>query len=649
MRHVSLSFTLLAIASAAHALEEPAPDVVVSAARVPTAPQAVPVALDVIDSDDLREQGFQPTTADRLRGTTGVTVVSQYGGIDGGLVGVRLRGLDARYTQVLLDGIPLGDPTSTDGSANLSFVNPSGLDRIEVLRGSQSGLYGSGAMGGVIDLRTERPGSEQRFGGALTAGSFGTLAADARWSGPLTPGLGLAASAQGLRSDSFSAQTTDLAGDPGDHEADALRRVGGNLRLEATAGHGQVYGAVNVQETQQEYDETGPDDDRARLDGTTLRLAGGGEVRLAPQVLLAADLATTAVTNERAAWTYPAPFYTPVPAEKNYEGRDDYATVRITGGDGRVDTPHPGGLVTTGIDVRRASGRQETNGATDWDDHDSQVGAWGHGLIGSRRLTLSGALRYDHHSEFDGVTTGRIAAGATPTDVWTLRAAYATGYRAPSLYQRFGSEGGDYPFQGNPDLQPEESQSIEAGVDVRPLGEARQLLISITGFRSDFTDKIEYDYGVSPATFQNLDTKAMSRGIESAIEANDIASHGDVRLWYTYTSTDDGTGAMLGYVPRHLGGGRIGVHGDASDWRWRAGVSAEYTGNYRAYMQSVGPYGGLGMMPSYVVANLDAGVTWRGTWDLALSLRNALDEDYAVTEGYSTMPRAVFATVSASF
>ena len=440
----------------------------------------------------------------------------------------------------------------------------------------------------------------------------------------------------------------DLLGDPGDHEDDAVERLGANLRLEAATGHGRIYGAANVQATRQDYDETGPDDTRARLDGRTVRFAGGGDVAIGTQVRLATDLATTAVDNQRAAWAYPAPAFTPVPAEKDYRGREDYATARATVGDGRVDRIHAGGQVTAGIDLRRASAQQETDGVTEWDDHDGQLGLWGHGLIGSRRFVLSGALRRDEHSDFDGVTTGRLAAGMTPDASITLRGAYATGYRAPSLYQRYGSESGDFPYRGNPDLQPETSRSYELGVDARPTGDADRLHLGLTGFRTEFSDKIDYDYSGFPVyTYRNLSGEAWTRGIESEAEAGDLAGSGvDLRLWYTFTDTDDGAGEPLGYVPRHLGGARVGIHGDAGDWRWRAGASAERTSGYRAYLTSIS---GLGTMPGYWLASVDAGATWRGTWDIGLSLRNALDEDYAVTEGYSTMPRALFATLTASF
>ena len=129
-------------------------------------------SVTVITGQDLEAKQSR-TVPDALSDVPGLNVV-QTGG-PGGVTSIFIRGANANHTKVLVDGIGVSDPTSPDGSFDFAHLLTSGIDRIEVLRGPQSGLYGSDAIGGVIDIRTKPGSGPAQFTGSVEGGSFGTF------------------------------------------------------------------------------------------------------------------------------------------------------------------------------------------------------------------------------------------------------------------------------------------------------------------------------------------------------------------------------------------------------------------------------------------------------------------------------------------
>ena len=149
--------------------------IVVTAERRDTDLERSTSITDVITPQDAADAGHPFNTFDLFRSLPGVDVIETNGGIDGSTTSIRLRGGRGQDTRYLLDGIPINDPTAADGAVNASVIPSTGLDRIEVVKGAQSGLYGANAVGGVVNLISRRPTAEPRTEGLVEGGSFGTL------------------------------------------------------------------------------------------------------------------------------------------------------------------------------------------------------------------------------------------------------------------------------------------------------------------------------------------------------------------------------------------------------------------------------------------------------------------------------------------
>lgn len=164
--------SLAAALPAAAATPEPdvvyLPDLVVTATLLPTPTSEVGSSITVITAADI-EQNQWRTLPDALQTVPGVTIV-QNGG-PGGLSSAYLRGTNANHVKVLLDGIDVSDPSSTDDSVDLSQILTTDIERIEVLRGPQSGLYGSDAIGGVINIITRKGDGPATVTARLEGGS----------------------------------------------------------------------------------------------------------------------------------------------------------------------------------------------------------------------------------------------------------------------------------------------------------------------------------------------------------------------------------------------------------------------------------------------------------------------------------------------
>jgi len=168
--------------------DEPAPPVslppvVISATRIPTPEAQLGSSVTVITGDEIQRKQ-ERTLSDVLQDVPGLNVV-QTGG-PGSVTSVFIRGTNANHTKVLIDGVDASDPSSSNGAFDFSQILASDIERIEVLRGPQSGLYGSDAIGGVISITTKQGSGPPRLRASVEGGSFGTFNQTAGISGSLS-------------------------------------------------------------------------------------------------------------------------------------------------------------------------------------------------------------------------------------------------------------------------------------------------------------------------------------------------------------------------------------------------------------------------------------------------------------------------------
>jgi len=590
----SLTATDLQAQTLSFALEE----IVFSAQLTPVDANRTGIAVEQLSFDDIAADG-QIKLSDQLVTLPGVTA-SANGGL-GSATAIRIRGLDTDYIPVFINGIDVSDPASSQTSFNFGALTGAGLGRVEILKGSQSALYGSEAIAGVVDISTsavpDDPGTRTRIG--VEIGSFNTISAQL---------------AVGLRSDrttlSFSAARTVSDGfsaaeeNTGNSEADGFRSTtltfGATYQLTEALLVGFDTLLIDSFTEQDGFSfPVGPVDDPGSEDATRR-----GTRIFAQFDAFGVDHELSAQTS-RTKRFYPTGFTTNFNGERDglkYQGSVEVGQARYTLG---AETSRER------FTADASSGEYRIN---------SVFGEYGRALGDQLDLALS--LRHDDHSVYGGSTTGRVALAWRPNDATVLRASYGTGFRAPSLYEL-------YSFYGNPSLRPEQSKSAELGIDYAVGSRAR---VSGTVFRTEIDDLI----GFGAATYVQVLGKSVTKGVEVSGEY-DLTDALTLFGNYTYTDAKDRTGARIVRVPmRDL---TIGLVGNITE---RVGVH----GTVQRVMDRLDT---TGAVPDYTLANLQITYAINDMSQAYLRVENLFDEEYQTAAGYGTSDRALYFGVRADF
>ncbi len=589
--------------------------VIVTAQRSAESLERSTAAASVITADDQADRGHPTSLRDDVRGLPGVHTTGT-GNVDGGTSNIRIRGAAASDTLYLVDGIPVTDPSSPQGDANPSAIMPGVADRIEVVRGTQSGLYGSQAVGGVVNTMTARPTATHDESVLVEGGSYGTARGEASATGPMGKHFGYAVSAEGLHSDGLSSLADpDSTGDSGDYEQDAVDRVGGTARVEARPNeNSSLYVAGSGGVLQQEFDSFGlPDDDVSNQESRTWRASGGGSVTLGERATLSVDAAHTDLDRD----------YTYVgfsgPSTSAYDSGANYVAARATGHliDAK-DTWLRTVDLTLGADW---SGNQATvnDGFDAFSADDHLTGVYLQAQAGGRWIEVSAVVRHDEHSEEGDANTTRLALSTFPLgdDSWKVYGAYATGFRAPSLYELY------VPVYGDDTLEAQESWSLEAGtVADLPL----DLRLESAWFRTVYDQRIAFVWdAVNDPFFLNAGYENTSgqriEGIENGLTWRDGLDGARVHGSWTWMQ-DNQDGEALVNLPKNAVTIRPGWY----QQRWWAAVE----------LMAVSSRYGNADMPGYGLLNANAGLRPVDWGTVYVRVMNLTDNDYEEAPGYST-------------
>lgn len=614
---------------------------------VPTADQPLVVTADrretpranstasvaVSDGADDRERGYALNPWEWLEGLAGVDAVPANGGIDGGLGRVRIRGANGYDTQWLVDGIPLDDPSTPQGYLPPGFLPPAGIRSVEVVRGAQSGLYGSRAVGGVVNVLTARPTAEHEQLVRAEGGSHGTARTTVETTGPVTKGLGYAVSVDGMRSDGFSALTdADAHGDPRDHEADGVERAGASGRLEwQIHPTTSLYASLRGMALNQEFDGyAAPDDDQSYSQLRSLGAAVGSRSRVSDRLSVDLDLSWSGSERDYRAFSSFSGTST-----TEYEGSQRRAALvaryralywleAAVGVDG----------VREALEVARPSGSVV-------DEHDWIGGGWVQLYVATAHHDASLSLREDLHSRAGDATTWRVAAAVHDEHrLVTVRGAVGTAFRAPSLFEQFD------PTTGNAQLKAQESIGYEAGVRLAPV---KELVLESTWFRTDYDSLITYydptpfPIDFLPGGYANVSRYAV-QGVENALEATAWEQHIMLRVAYTWQEVLTLPGAVddtySPYLPEHLAAISAVLRGEPGWFR----VAVTRRGAAPASVYDSHP-----RMEWSTLVDLAVGWAITRTWEVSVRLDNLFDEHYEVTPDYTTSGRALYAGAAARF
>ena len=547
------------------------------------------------------------SVAEGLRQVPGVSVAR--GGTPGAATSLFIRGAGSNQVLVLQDGIPLNDPT-IGGQFNFFDFDALNLDRVEVLRGSYGALYGSQAIGGVVNLvsrRGEGPG-EFRLTGEY--GSFQshreTLTGsggdeDTDWSfGVAEAGTHGPHDRQGFGSLSFSGRLG--------------ARVGGDGRLDIS-----VRTLDSSAEDPYDFGTPIPTDDNIRREREIAAVGASFEKPLRPGFTLRVRGSTTdidsAFRNGDDANPAATPEFQSTTEATVTEGGASLLAVLVDGGGGGARLE-----AVAGGDARaeESLGFSESpfGSGLDIDATARNVGAFLLVTGGMGPATVTAGGRYDDHSqggqEWSPQAGARVEVAATRT---VVRANYGQGFRSPTPSEFLD------PFVGNPDLGPEESESVDAGVEQR-LGE--RFTVEATWFRLRTEDLIAFD----GTTFllANI-ARAEVEGVEAGAR---LDAGGGLVLrasWTHQAPRDDTTGARLANRPDDFG--TLGAEWTRGAWILAA--DAYYQGAVDD-LGAVGPDQDLRNSAGRRTVIGLAG-TWRATKRLSVLARieNLLDEEYVET------------------
>lgn len=621
-------------------VELPVIEVTVTANRSPTALQRVGSAVTIVSAEEIQRTN-PGSLVDVLRGVPGLDITETGG--PGSTTNIRLRGGSTGQTLVLIDGIRVNDPSGAGSDFDVAMLAPGLIDRIEVLRGPQSALYGSDAMGGVVNIITRRGmGPPQAFA-QVEAGSYGT--------GSLTGGVhggngpwSYAAAGTFARSDGFSRYGYRIARiDPvarATHDADGFDRFGGYGRAGYDPGTGFRFEiGTMATATRAEFDGgTGRFPDTPNL---VFRRFFQAYARGSFETLdgaLTHSLTTFANRSER--------IFREVRYGTNQTPAQTTSTLSEFYGQ-RAGAEYQGdlragiaGRVTFGARLERETAetfserylptpiaRAPTLGAGQTTQ--SIFALWQLPLGERLDLTLGG--RIDDVVGVARFATWRGTLAYRITETGTkLRASAGTGGKAPSLFQLYS------PLYGNPNLGAETSIGFDAGVDQDLFGGRGTL--SVTAFSNRFSNLIEFNSAAS--TYFNV-ARAETRGLEVAASFDIWPQYLRLKTSYTHLQARDlATGLTLARRPRHVGRASL-VITPTSQWTIEPSmtlVSQRFSGSGET--SRLNPYARFDLHASYQINR---------TWNAYARFENLTNVRYEEVFNYGTAGRSVYGGLKATW
>lgn len=502
------------------------PGVVVTATRVPTDPARLASSTTVITAAEIERRQFQSLT-DILQAVPGLAVVRS-GGF-GQQTSIFSRGTESNHTLFLINGVEATDPSSTGGIFQFEHLLIEDIERVEIVRGPQSVLYGSDAIGAVINVITRRGAGDPSLGGAVEGGSFGTISGRAGFGGS-NAGFDYALDVNRYHTDGVSALSERIGGD----EDDAYDNAGVTANLGYAPEEAlRLRGFAKLVEADTEIDPF-VDDPDAHIETRQIFARAEAESDLLDG-LWVPRIGLDVTHHDR--------------KSRDFGTEDEFTGSKIKldlQNDFYVSDQH---TLTLGGESEWERGQADAFFSFDERIETQAIFVQDQFAFWNSLVGTVGA-RLDHHSEFGSELTWRIAPAYLIEGTGTkLKASYATGFKAPSLEDLFGGDGSGT-FIGNPDLQPEKSRGWDAGVE-QALWDGR-VSFGTTYFRNEIEDLIAIDFstGVPPFQPENV-SEAETWGLESFIAVAPLEIL-ILRLDHTWLKTrDQSENAELLRRPRH--------------------------------------------------------------------------------------------------
>lgn len=594
-RSILLTSAAVAAAFAAPAFAQQAedlPEVVVTATRIPAIVADTPGAR-VIDAETIEQRGAV-FAADALADVPGLSVTRS--GAFGGVAQVRMRGATPGKTLVLVDGAPVNDAAEPNGAYDFSGFDLGDIERIEVLSGPQSSLWGSDAIGGVIAFTTREIDGLRA---EAEAGSFDTVR------GRIAVGTANETWALGGYVSRFTTDGISVADEAnGNPEADGFDNTTVGVRGRYAVSPGvKLDGSARWSRSEADLDNGFPVSDNSDRSESE---QWSGVVRATVDALgLEHQFSVSGSNIERQTFSAFGSVFEADRQAWRWQANGETGAATYAFGAEREEST---GSLSTGDDVSLGT---------------TSVFATGRYQV-SDALSVTGGLRFDDTDDFGSKTTGRLSAAYQLGYGFTLSGAWGTGFKAPSVSQAAC----DFCFAAIPfpTLRPEKAEGYEAAIgwrsaDGRIEGRATVYHLGVEDQITYFFDTTTFD-----SYYINI-AETATDGVE--LEGRALLGGGfDLSLAYAWTDArDETTGARLLRVPEHSGSATLGWTGDR--------LSGALTVRAEGDQDDSG-----GVREGFVTANVNAAYDLTDHVTLTARVENLADEHYQQVLNYGEPGRS---------
>ena len=568
-------------------------NITIRSTRIPAGAKDIGSSLYIISEDQIKARGFKDAI-DAISSAPGVT--SKQNGSFGGVGTIRIRGASSSQTLVLVDGVPVNDSSSPAGGYNFEYLNTSNIQSIEVLKGSQSTLWGSDAIGGVINIYTKQPESTS-FGASAEIGSFGLKRGSAD--------INFAGSNSRFR---VSTSKTSVDGiskadeKDGNSEDDGFESESYSMSVSIDLDSLILKGSLSYMESQVEYDSYGfatgvqDGDERSNTD------------EFIGSISAFFDLFDDKLQNS-------------IFISQSDINRDYYSNGSFSfGAEGKRELIRYQGNIEVNEFNKVAFGLESEESKVDVDESTIDGSFLLYEFRPNSKITISTGIRNDDHEGFGSKTTRRISGTFKPSDNLIIRSSWGEGFKVPTIFQSTYFCCGA--TSANSSIRPETSTSYDFGFEL--FFNEMNSNFSITYFDQDINDQINFSFGVGG--YENID-KVNSEGFEIALDYQ-ISKLMSLYLNYSYIDSVDGNGSSLFYVAKDSGEAGLIYEPNNS---FSGSIIARYNGSESS---------SYGKIDSWIRFDVNGSYKLSGTNELYFRIENLLDEEYQQIFGYGTPERS---------
>ena len=577
-------------------------NIIIRSTRIPAGAKDIGSSLYIINEDQIKARGFKDAI-DAISSAPGVT--SKQNGSFGGVGTIRIRGASSSQTLVLVDGVPVNDASSPGGGYNFEYLNTSNIQSIEVLKGSQSTLWGSDAIGGVVNIYTKQSESTS-FGASAEIGSFGLKrgSADINFAGSNSrfrvsssktsvDGISKADEKDGnLEDDGFESESYSMSG---------------SIDLDSLI----LKGSLSYMESQVEYDSYGfatgvqDGDERSNTD------------EFIGSISAIFDLFDDKLQNS-------------IFISQSDINRDYYSNGSFSfGAEGKRELIRYQGNIEVNEFNKVAFGLESEESKVDVDESTIDGSFLLYEFRPNSKIIISTGIRNDDHEGFGSKTTRRISGTFKPSDNLIIRSSWGEGFKVPTIFQSTYFCCGA--TSANSSIRPETSTSYDFGFEL--FFNEMNSNFSITYFDQDINDQINFSFGVGG--YENID-KVNSEGFEIALDYQ-ISKLMSLYLNYSYIDSVDGNGSSLFYVAKDSGEAGLIYEPNNS---FSGSIIARYNGSESS---------SYGKIDSWIRFDVNGSYKLSGTNELYFRIENLLDEEYQQIFGYGTPERSGFIGLRSKF